>query len=457
MDYERLKKLAKEKRCPVTELIALASQNDPFYVGTKSAVRHAEWFAGLWEQFNYTSGVHLRRIHYRMISQDTPVLMPNGKPYLNTTNCWQILDNASKYARYLKLVDPWAFDDRRNGKPLLFMEGSGGDPWIDIGGTIEDWFFLELDPFPDIPYYQVENYEADQRYHLEIWCEKSTMNDILVPICRSHGVNLVTAVGEFSITHIVWLMDRLRAHQKPCRILYISDFDPAGLSMPVAAARKIEKFLDDEESDFDVKLYPVILTHEQCLEYQLPRTPIKETERRAGRFEKRFGEGATELDALEALHPGELKKILNKAIEQYRDSSLCMKAMEAKSVLHRDLESIRENVLAEYEEDIEELQGEYERIAEEFGGRVQDLGERIQNLWQAIKEDMERNLPDIDEYPIPEAKEADELPGALFNANRDYLEQIVAYKNFQGKPTRALHKEPPIKTSNDRHILGTPP
>jgi hypothetical protein len=51
MDYKQLKKLAKEKRCPVTELIALASQNDPFYVGTKSQVELAKWFANLWERF----------------------------------------------------------------------------------------------------------------------------------------------------------------------------------------------------------------------------------------------------------------------------------------------------------------------------------------------------------------------------------------------------------------------
>ncbi len=44
------------------------------------------------------------------------------------------------------------------------------------------------------------------------------------------------------------------------------------------------------------------LTLDQVQYYQLPRTPIKETERRRGGFEGRYGEDAVELDALEALY-----------------------------------------------------------------------------------------------------------------------------------------------------------
>jgi len=438
MDYKQLKKLAKEKRCPVTELIALARQNDPYYVGTKSQTELAEWFADLWERFGYTHGVHLRRIHYQIISQDSPVLFPNGKPYENTLSCWSTLDNASKYARYLELVDPASFDDRRNPKPLIHMVDTE-EPYI----TVDDGFWmgdLELPSFPEIPSYQIENYETEQRYHIEVWAEKSTMNDILIPLCESHNANLITAVGEFSITHVVWLMDRLRRYEKPCRIFYVSDFDPAGQSMPVAVSRKIEKFLHDEDGSFDVKLYPLILTHEQCLEYELPRTPIKKTERRAGRFERRFGAGATELDALEAIHPGELEKILTDAIWNYRDDRLSLKVAEAKTELREDLESVRNTVLNEYRGDIKELQAEYEYLTNEFHEKAGTLIGRIENVWQAIKEEMEEECVDIDEYSIPEAKEVDELPGELFNANRDYLKQIVAYKDFQGKPTRAKRK-----------------
>jgi hypothetical protein len=64
------------------------------------------------------------------------------------------------------------------------------------------------------------------------------------------------------------------------------------------------------------------LTADQCKQYHLPRTPIKDSERRAGVFEARHGAGATELDALEALHPGELRKIVIEAVDHYYDSDL---------------------------------------------------------------------------------------------------------------------------------------
>ncbi len=63
------------------KLLALSANNDPFYCGMLAQVDKAKWFAGLWEQFGYTSGVHLRRMHYQIVSQDPPVKMVNGKPY----------------------------------------------------------------------------------------------------------------------------------------------------------------------------------------------------------------------------------------------------------------------------------------------------------------------------------------------------------------------------------------
>jgi len=108
--------------------------------------------------------------------------------------------------------------------------------------------------------------------------------------------------------------------------VYVSDFDPAGRSMPVAAARKIEHFVRRGMADgrglVDIALQPLILTPEQCVAYRLPRVPIKESERRAARFEHRFGEGATELDALEALHPGAIRDILQREIARFFDRAL---------------------------------------------------------------------------------------------------------------------------------------
>src|SRR5262249_51819997 len=152
---------------------------------------------------------------------------------------------------------------------------------------------------------------ADQPYLVEIWVEKSTMNDVLEPLCGQLSVNLVTSLGFQSMTAAVNLLQRaarLAAAGRPCRVFYISDYDPAGDGMPVAVARQIEFWLSQYAPGADIKLTPLVLTREQVVAYDLPRTPIKESDRRRANFEALHGEGAVELDALEALHPGELRR-----------------------------------------------------------------------------------------------------------------------------------------------------
>jgi hypothetical protein len=434
MNYELIKFEAKRLGCRVTDLIALASQNDPFYVGTPFSVALANWFAELWERFGYTNGVHLRRIHYRLISQEKPVNLPNGTPYANTNNCWSMLDLASKYARYTGKVDPRAFDDRRNGRPIINMEMVYAEPEIDVFDPSSEFDF-KLPSFPAYPHFDICGYEPDQRYHLEIWAEKSTMNDILEPLCRSYGANLITGVGELSITSVVWLIDRLSEFQKPCRIFYISDFDPAGQSMPVAVARKIEKFIHDSDNHYDARLFPLVLSHEQCNKYSLPRTPIKNSELRAGKFQEQFGEGATELDALEALYPGELHRILSNAMSNYRDRSIARRVSQAENATKARLQDLWESILQNYQDGLDDIEAEYLEIKREFNGRIASLLSRIKDTWQAISDELQDAALDIEPYPIPVADESEDLTGCLYDSNNEYFEQLKNYKNFQNTGT----------------------
>ena len=47
---------------------------------------------------------------------------------------------------------------------------------------------------------------------------------------------------------------------RPARMFYIADFDPAGHGMPVSVTRKIEFFLADRNLDLDIRLQPIVLT-----------------------------------------------------------------------------------------------------------------------------------------------------------------------------------------------------
>jgi hypothetical protein len=212
-------------------------------------------------------------------------------------------------------------------------------------------------------------------------------------------------------------------------VLYISDFDPAGLSMPVACARKLEFMIRDGGLDIDLQLRPVVLTKEQCEHYRLPRTPIKETERRAGAFEARFGGGATELDALEALHPGELQRLLVVEIERYYDTDLASEIRNAASEIEDEISDINEEVIAEYQPQIDELEAE-----------ADDLNDKIKSLWHAIETELINRAPDIEGIEWPEPSDGDPDPDPLFDSNRDYMEQLDRYKLHQGKTTRERDK-----------------
>lgn len=297
--YADVRRLARELGCRASDLIALAPANDPFYSGVPHRAEAAEWFVEQWERFGWQAGLHLRRAHYRLISMETTILRPCGSPYINTTNCWQWLVSASLAARYLGLIPPDVLVDRRNPEPVICASSEQADPSVSVLDSTPD-FAWNLSESLDLPCLFSRGFHADQPYLVETWIEKSTMNDILEPLARKLKFNLVAGNGETSEIQVQRAVDRAIAAGKPMRILYLSDFDPGGRSMPVAFARKLEFALASRDLDLDITAQPIVLTPEQCQHYRLPRTPIKESETRAAKFEARFGSGATELDALEA-------------------------------------------------------------------------------------------------------------------------------------------------------------
>lgn len=404
-NHSNIKELAAAKGLRVTELLALAPQNDPFYVGTPTDLETAQWFADVWHKTGYTSRVHLRRIHYWIVSQSRPVLMPNGLPYENTEKCWQFLLVASKKARYLEYVQISDIVDNKNPQPnvnALYIEE-------ELGYQIHS-------PKLDAPHVWVTGlYEVDaQPYHLEVWCEKSTMNDVLLPVCRSFNANLVTFEGEVSITACYELLQRIEASGgKPTRIWYISDFDPAGNSMPVAMSRKVEYMLGCFGHSFDVRIRPLALTAQQIQKYRLPRIPIKETEKRAARFEDAFGTGAVELDALEALYPGVLARLLNDDIDPYWSQEAADEAHEKEQGLRQAISEQVAVISARYEAEIKAVKAMLEEV-------------------QAIQ---------IDPKPFAVQRyDADvyEDDDWLFDSERSYLSQLQFYKAHKGIETKEI-------------------
>jgi len=431
-NYEAIKRIAKETGRKVTDLIALAPSNDPFYQGSPGTRNLAEWFAEIYHKQGWEySRVHIRRAHYAILSLGA--YLPNGLPYENTESCWNQLLQATKSARYLKLVDAGSFDDRKNDDPVTYDYGAPAEATLSVSDYLYD-SDLAIPDFPSLPDFSLDNFRATQRYKIELWCEKTSMNDVLIPLCRQYGMTLQTGAGELSITLSRMLAERIQqSGSKPTRIFYISDYDPAGLSMPVAIARKLEYFMRADNLDMDVRLFPVILTGDQVAEYRLPRTPIKETERRRAAFEAVHGKDAVELDALEALHPGVLRRILTGYIERYYDTDLDSRTREAREQLEQDYTQIRRDVMAQYEDRIDDLRAKLEEIRTLAGPLMDEYATDVRALWEEIGDELKAQTPDLDEYLIPEGDEAHEIGMGLYNSQRDYMEQLEVYKQFQGK------------------------
>jgi hypothetical protein len=445
MDYDALKALAVELDRPVGTLYVLDSWNDPFYITPARQIR-AEWFAQIWHDLNIPVGYHYRRIHYRLISQSEAITFFKGGTYLNTDKCWDELNGAARDGVHLGLVPLDAYVDRRNPNPFLYVEHFHA-PYLGPESPITDrdpLFYTLHFALPKLPNYgELQAGVMPQPYHIEIWAEKSTMNDILVPLAQQYSVNLITGVGELSATAVRNLIDRIRNADRPVRILYICDFDPAGRSMPVAVARKIEYELYRQGLDRDVQVRPIMLTHEQCVEYRLPRTPIKVTEQRAGRFEERFGEGATELDALEALHPGVFARIVSDEIDRYWNYEHDDQVQQQLDELQIELDDIREEVRQEHQVELAEFEAEIVALNQQLGAvnkQAIDLRSRMQPLWQQMVDKLRDQQPELEiECPDFEAEEDDD---PLFDSTREYVEQMDVYKEYQGKPTERKERSP---------------
>jgi hypothetical protein len=163
--------------------------------------------------------------------------------------------------------------------------------------------------------------------------------------------------------------------------------------MPISVGRKVEFFIRKEGNNLDVKLKSVMLTKQQCIDFKLPRTPIKETEKRKTKFEERHGEGATELDALEALYPGEMEGILRQAIKPYVDEEA------------------------------------YEKVREE--------NEKIQKIFQEEIEKAligtfsKRKFELVEDFEKPRGNLVEEKDDWLYDSRNDYLKQLERYKTYR--------------------------
>ena len=100
--------------------------------------------------------------------------------------------------------------------------------------------------------------------------------------------------------------------------------------MPCLIAQKLRAFRDLAFPDLQFEVRPVAMLEEQVRSLNLPSTPLKETEKRAGEWNARYPDlEQTEIDALATLQPDVLIEIAEAAVAPFFDADLAARQREA--------------------------------------------------------------------------------------------------------------------------------
>lgn len=432
--------LAKQHKLRQKDIIALAPSNDPFLCGAPAQERDALWFADLWKKHFKGTKVHIRKMHYVTMTAIQPTYQITKynkqtkeyelitRKYEGSKKDWGYMLDSSKYARYMGLVPYDAIIDQKNEYSNYFKTWKQENVDKNLDNIDSDDFRAVVTGALG----NMFNPHLQMGVVMEIWIEKSSQDYVIRPLCQEFGLNLVTCEGETSITMADLFMRKIASYYmhnkiKKFIVFYVSDFDPAGRSMPKAFARKIEYMVynDLKEkyaiTDVEIKIDLVAVTANQVKQYNLPTAPIDEEKlqnpayrKRTEKFYKLYGvRGVVELEALEALHPNSLKGMLIKRINIFYDMDITEKLREfqekidelvAKAVKDVDFDEIKQTVIDEPD-------------------------------WSEVKDYYDDNIKD----QLPEAEHDEEKEEKIFwlyDSRRTYMEQLASYQEYdKGRET----------------------
>lgn len=419
---DKIKKLAEREGTPPRKLLALSRRRDPFWHGTAADHAKGRWVQEIWDKMGQPWGVHPRRIYYFAGSQPDPRL-PGGRPFSWGNKAWTSVKDATVLARTLGYVPFEAIRDRRAPRAEINLHPEGDEypilPSTSRGAQRLTPADVEVSLSEDLEdLHVVGTLQRDLHtwlpYHLELWVEKSTMHDVLAPLCAKYAINLQEGAGDFSYTRVKELTERVEESDKPARVLYIADCDESGQHMAPAVARKLEFFMRKKELELDIKLKHLALTEQQVREHDLPRTP--ETMGRGRKWK-------VELDALEGTRPGLLRRLVEEQVSRYYPPDLYAELAEINSMAAEAIEeytgTVEEAVAkatAPYrkaiERAVEDLLGDGVELAVDMGVELRELKERLKEIrgWSPSALEVKE---DSDDW--------------LFDSQRSYLHQLKHY------------------------------
>jgi hypothetical protein len=405
----------------LTDLTVLSAQVDPYRIDTVAGHRDGAWLARqLAKLYGPNQRAHWRGLHYAIVANGK-IRKPNGEIHKNTDDDWNWLAGPAKAARWLGYIPFDRIIDQRNSRPIIHRKARvRPEARLSIGLDVEIPDADDIEPLPI-----ARGFIPRQAFHFVIFGEKSSLEDVVLPIAQQFEADLYLPTGEISDTLVYQIAKEANDDGRPLVMLTLSDCDPAGHQMPISIARKLQAFRDLFFGNLQFEVVPVALTAEQVRDEGLPSTPLKETEKRASRWKDAFGIEQTEIDALTTPSKRSvLEQILRQAFKPYIDSTLVRRVNEAKTAWNtKAQEAVDQQIDAD----------RLARIREEAATKLDELREQIDqiNAQLDLVAGEHFTLPPI-EVPEPNV-ELDPERQALVSFDDDWVrasQALIQHKSY---------------------------
>lgn len=120
----------------------------------------------------------------------------------------------------------------------------------------------------------------DAEYRCEVWCESRSIASVVQADCEELAVSLFPCGGFSSLSFIHSAAEQHNAcgDSRPLKIIYIGDYDPAGVLIDQALEREMRQHL---QAEIGLHFVRVGINPDQIALYDLPEKPRKTGDRRS--------------------------------------------------------------------------------------------------------------------------------------------------------------------------------
>ena len=124
----------------------------------------------------------------------------------------------------------------------------------------------------------------DAEYRCEVWAESRSIASVLTDQCEELAVSLYPCGGfaSLSFAHAAAEEHNGDSDTRPLIVLYVGDYDPAGVLIDRALERELRTHL---RADIPMDFRRIAINEEQVKEHDLPTKPRKEGDKRSQHIE----------------------------------------------------------------------------------------------------------------------------------------------------------------------------